>query len=263
MGSKKVRIIPLDVGTLEWDQSEATLRRGQGKKVPAPFIAWYIEGLEKKVMIDTGPPSQERAQRLHADLKPKVSKEQETPQRLLQIGVKPEDVEILVLTHLHWDHVGHVDKFTKARIFVDRGEFNYAMCPILPHRAGYEALQAGLEPVFLRSIPQFEYLDPVETEIIPGLKVFPTPGHTFGAISVEVMTDQGVYVIASDAIYGYDNLKGDPAKGIPFLMGGIYMDYIASWKSMETIYRRAGFDVNRVIPGHDFEVLKRKSFPSK
>ena len=263
MASNEVRIIPLDVGVLEWDQSEATLRRGIGKRAKAPFIAWYIEGLEKKVMIDTGPPGEERAQRLHSILNPRISAEQETPRRLLQIGVKPEDIEVLVLTHLHWDHVGHVDKFSNARIFVTHEEFSYAMAPLPPQRIGYETLQLGVEPVFLHSIPQFEYLPMSEVEIIPGLKVFPTPGHTPGSISVEVMTAQGPYVIASDAIYGYENLKGDPANNQPFLMIGIYMDYLAAWKSMETIYRRARFDINRVIPGHDFEVLKRKSFPPK
>ena len=261
MGSKDVKIHALDVGSLEWDQSEATLRRGIGKRVRAPFIAWYIEGLEKKVLIDTGPPSEERGQKLHAVLNPKVSPEQETPRRLLQMGIKPEDIEVLVLTHLHWDHVGQVDKFRKARIFVTREEFIYAMGPIPPGKVGYETLTPGVEPVFMPAIPQFEYLPMEEVEILPGLKVFPTPGHTPGSISVEVMTAQGPYVIASDAIYGYDNLKGDPANKLPFIMIGIYMDYLAAWKSMETIYRRARFDPKRVIPGHDFQVTAKKSYP--
>ena len=262
MVSKDVKIIPLDVGTLEWDQSEQTLRRGMGKRVNQPFIAWYIDGLSKKVLIDTGPSCEERAQRLHKTLNPKVSREQETPQRLLHLGIKPEEIEIIVFTHLHWDHVGQVDKFSKARIFVTQEEFNYAMCPLPPNRPGYETLQPGIEPVFLQSIPQFEFIDFAEEEIIPGLKIFPTPGHTPGSISVEVMTAQGPYVIASDAIYTYDNLKGDPANNLPFLMPGIYMDLVATWHSVERIYRRALFEKDRIIPGHDYEVLKRKSFPS-
>jgi N-acyl homoserine lactone hydrolase len=261
MRAKDVRIIPFHVGTLEWDQSECTLRRGIGKKVNAPFIAWYIEGLEKKVMIDTGPPNQERARRLHNGFKPIISPEQETPQRLRQIGLKPEDIEILVLTHLHWDHVGQADKFPNARIFVSREEFNYAMAPLPPTRGGYETLTSGIEPVFLPVIHQFEYLEMREEQIIPGLNVFPTPGHTMGCISVEVTTGNGPYIVAGDAIYTYDHLRGDPAQNLPFLMPGIYMDLSAVWKSYESIYRRAGFDIDRVIPGHDFEVLQRKSFP--
>jgi glyoxylase-like metal-dependent hydrolase (beta-lactamase superfamily II) len=261
MANKKVRIIPLEVGTMECDLSFQTLRRGMGKKVTGSLIACYIEGLDKKVLVDTGPPCQERAQRFHNSFKPRVDLEQETPKRLLQIGIKPQDIEIIVLTHLHWDHVGQVDKFPNARIFVSREEFLYSMCPLPPHRLGYEALQLGIEPVFLRSIPQFEYLDLSEKEIIPGLKVFPTPGHTPGSISVEVMTDQGPYIIAGDAISVYDNLKGDPENNLLFLMPGIYMDYIATWQSMERIYRKAHFEIERVIPGHDPAVFKRKSFP--
>ena len=263
MSSKGARIIPLDVGTLEWDQSEQTLRRGMGKRLNQPFIAWYIDGLSKKVLIDTGPSCEERAQRLHKVLNPRVSKEQETPQALKKIGIQPKDIEILILTHLHWDHVGQVDKFRNARILVTQEEFKYAMCPLPPNRPGYETLIPGIEPVFSGSLSQFEYLDFVEEEILPGIKVFPTPGHTPGSISVEVMTQGGPFVIASDAIYTYDNLKGDPANNLPFLMPGIYMDLEATWHSVERIYRRAQCDMNRVIPGHDYEVLKRKAFPQK
>ena len=261
MPAKAVRIIPMDVGTLEWDQSEQTLRRGMGKRLNAPFIAWYIDGLPKKVLIDTGPSNEERAQRLHKPLNPRVTAEQETPQRLRQIGIQPADVEILILTHLHWDHVGHVDKFPKAKIFVTREEFNYAMCPLPPNRPGYETMQPGIEPVFMSSIPRFEYLDMADEQILPGLRVFPTPGHTPGSISIEVATNKGTYIIASDAIYTYDNLKGDPANNLPFLMPGIYMDLVATWNSVERIYRRAQGDIEKVIPGHDYAVVKKKSFP--
>ena len=261
MRAKDVRIIPLEVGTLEWDQSECTLRRGFGKRANAPFIAFYIEGLEKKVMIDTGPPNQERSQRFHKALNPTISPEQEMPQKLRQIGLKPDDIEILVLTHLHWDHVGHADKFTNARIFVSREEFNYAMGPLPPSRAAYETLTPGVDPVFFPVIHQFEYLEMREEEIIPGLKVFPTPGHTIGCISVEVKTGNGPYIVSGDAVYSYDHLRGDPAQNLSFLMPGIYMDFAAVWKSYESICRRARLDIDRVIPGHDFEVFKRKSFP--
>jgi N-acyl homoserine lactone hydrolase len=261
MSIKGVKIIPIDVGTFEWDQSEQTLRRGMGKRLNAPFIAWYIDGLPKKVLVDTGPPSEERAQRLHPSLNPRVSAEQETSQRLRQIGVQPAEVEIVILTHMHWDHVGHVDKFPRAKIFVSREEFNYAMSPLPPNRQSYETLLPGIEPVFMSSIPRFEYLEMAEEQILPGLRVFPTPGHTLGSISVEVATDRGAYIIASDAIYTYENLKGDPANNLPFLMPGVFMDLVATWKSVERIYRRAQGDIDKIIPGHDYAVVKKKSFP--
>ncbi len=94
-----------------------------------------------------------------------------------------------------------------------------------------------------------------------GLKVFPTPAHTRGLIAAEVMTDRGPYIIAGDAAYVYHNLKGDPAHHARFLMYGSYVDLMASWKSMERICERVKGDIDRVIPGHEPEVIKRKSFP--
>lgn len=135
------------------------------------------------------------------------------------------------------------------------------MAPLPPTRGGYETLISGIEPVFLPVIHKFEYLEMREEGIIPGLKVFPTPGHTMGCISVEVTTGNGPCIFAGDAIYTYDPLRGDPAQNLSFLMPGIYMDFAAVWKSYESIYRRARFDIDRVIPGHDFEVFQRKSFP--
>jgi len=259
--AKDVKIIPLDTGTMEADSSLFTLRRGMGVKAKGAFIATFIDGLEKKVLVDTGPSGQERAWKYHSFHNPSVSPEQEAPRRLLQMGVKPEEIEILILTHLHWDHCGQADKFPNARIFVAREEFKYAMCPLPPNQPGYEALQLGMDPIFLRVIRQMEYLDQSEREIIPGLKVFPAPGHTPGSIAVEVMTGEGPCIIAGDAVNVYANLKGDPAHNLPFLMYGSYVDLAAAWRSMEQIYRRAQFDLNRVIPGHDPEVLRRKSFP--
>lgn len=253
---KEIRIIPLHVGTMECDRSLQVLRQGMGKKVKAPYIACYVEGLDKKVLVDTGPASEERARRFHMMHNPTISPEQETPQRLHQIDVKPEEIEIVILTHLHWDHVGQVDKFPNARIFVSREEFSNAMCPLPPNRPGYEALQLGIEPVFMRVMSQIEYLGLWEQEIIPGLKVFPTPGHTPGSMAVEVMTAQGPYIIAGDAVHAYDNLRGDPAHHSPFLMYGSYVDLMAGWKSMELINGRVRGNIGRVIPGHDFEVFK-------
>jgi N-acyl homoserine lactone hydrolase len=262
MADKKgVRIIPLHVGSMECDRSLQILRQGLGTKVKSPFIAFYVEGLDKKVMVDLGPASEERARRFHMIHNPTVSPEQETPQRLQQMGVKPEEIEIVILTHLHWDHVGHVGKFPYARIFVSQEEFKSAMCPLPSNRIAYEALQLGIEPVFMSAIPQIEYLGLWEREIIPGLKVFPTPGHTLGSMSVEVMTAQGPYIITGDAVHMYENLKEDPINHAPFLMYGSYVDLKASWNSMELIYERVRGNIDRIIPGHDFEVLKRKSFP--
>jgi N-acyl homoserine lactone hydrolase len=141
-----------------------------------------------------------------------------------------------------------VDKFPNARIFVSREEFIYAMCPLPPNRPGYEALQLGIEPVFMPIISQIEYMGLWEQEIIPGLKIFPTPGHTPGSMAVEVMTAQGPCIIAGDAVHVYDHS--------PFLMYGSFVDLMASWKSMELIYGRVRGNLRRVIPGHDFEVFK-------
>lgn len=95
----------------------------------------------------------------------------------------------------------------------------------------------------------FEKLDG-EAEILPGIRVFPTPGHSPGHQSVCVDTEGGVHVIAGDAVFSYDNL--DPAgEHPPFTIMGRFMDIVAAWRSVEDIFSRA--DV--LLPGLDMRTL--------
>jgi hypothetical protein len=71
----------------------------------------------------------------------------------------------------------------------------------------------------------------------------------------------GPYIVSGDAVYSYNHLRGDPAQNLSFLMPGIYMDFAAVWKSYENICSRVRLNIDRAIPGHEFEVFKRKSFP--
>jgi N-acyl homoserine lactone hydrolase len=97
-----------------------------------------------------------------------------------------------------------------------------------------------------------------ESELLPGITVFPTPGHSPGHQSVAVNTEGGVHVIAGDAVFSYDNLE--PADdNLKFTIMGRFMDIVASWRSMEEIVRRA--DV--VLPGHDIRVMDFEVYPRK
>lgn len=261
MSNPKISIKPLNLGTLEWDQSERTYRRGFGKKVKQPFIAWYIEGASKKVLIDTGPPPEDHARKYHIFLNPQVSPDQDIVKVLKQISVDPRDIDIVILTHLHWDHTGHVDKFPNAEMIATEDELHFALNPIPPYYASYEAFQIGLQPLFLKAIKQMKFIKLEEQEVIPGIRILPTPGHTPGSISILVETEKGSYIIAGDAIYSYENLRGDPQNNLKYLVPGVFVDLRATWNSIEVIYKKAGYNIEHVIPGHDFAVLGKKAYP--
>jgi glyoxylase-like metal-dependent hydrolase (beta-lactamase superfamily II) len=181
---------------------------------------------------------------------------------LAKAGVKPEEIDIVILTHLHWDHVGTVELFSNAQFIVSDEELRFALNPTPCLYASYEALQLGIQPLFLKVINRIKTVEMKEKEILEGIKTFPLPGHCPGGIGVVVETDNGPYVIAGDAVPTWENLKGDPKSNERFIMSGVYTDMQAMWKSFELIDEIVHGDVEKVIPGHESLVFKKQRYPS-
>jgi len=255
-------IVPLDLGDMLLDKSLLYLRKDAGQKEEASIVTAYIETLNKKIVVDTGPPDEERSLKYHPYAKSEPNRpDQNMISQLDKIGVKPEEIDIVVLTHLHWDHVGDVEKFTNAEFIVSEEELKFALSPIPALYVAYEALQLGMEPLFLKVIKRIKTVEMKEKEICEGVRVIPTPGHSPGSISVVVDTKEGPYVIAGDAVFKYANLKGAPEQQLPYLMSGIYTDMVAMWKSYELIDEIVKHDIYKVIPGHDAAVLQKERYP--
>ena len=255
-------IVPLDLGSAIMDKSLFYLRKYEGQKTEVKTIASYIGGATKKIVVDTGIPDIERSLKYHPYYKPEpLTPSQELEGALEKAGVTPDEIDIVILTHLHWDHVGGVGKFPNAKFIVSREELRFAIDPPPCLFIAYEALQIGIEPMFLKVIDRVKTVDMKEKEICEGVKIIPLPGHTPGSIGVVVETDDGPYVIAGDAADTYQNLQGDPENKLPFLMQGIYTDMEKMWKSFEFIDEIVKGDYSKVIPGHDPQVFKHERYP--
>lgn len=254
-------IYPLDVGDCEQDRSEMVFRQGMGQRVTERFLAWYLTDGTTHVMVDTGPPAEAHSQHWHPYNNPKISDRQQVPAALAQHGVRPEDIRLLILTHLHWDHAGNMGLFPNADFVVSHDELAYAIDPLPMHYIAYESPQIGLTPAFLTVMPRIRTISMREQELLPGLLVLPTPGHTPGCISLVVTTTDGPYVITGDAVGCYKNFEGDPARKLPYRPTGIFTDLFAMWNSMALIQAKALFKLDHILPGHESKVLQRRSYP--
>lgn len=255
------RIYPLDVGECEMDRSETLLRRGMGQKVQTKFIAWYVTDGRQKVLVDTGLPDEAFARQWHPYNNPRVAPNQRMEAALAARGAQPADVDLVIWTHLHWDHAGKPELFTKAEFVVSREELRYAIAPCPIHYVAYEAVQLGLEPTFLKVLPRTRPIEMVEQEILPGLRIIPTPGHSVGSMSVAVSTTAGPYVLTGDAVSCYENLAGDPTRKLPYIPTGIFVDLSAMWNSMARIDTAADFQKDHILPGHEAQVFKHSCYP--
>lgn len=237
-----------------------TLTHSNEGRVRNPMLYSVVMGgavgeAAKPIVIDTG---------MKGDFSPsgKSYENVEAPSvTLAKIGLAPEDIETVVLTHLHFDHAGNLDQFPNAKFLVQRSEYDgwkqvlaepgdprgrdrkWAMSSLNP--ADFEVLDA------LIADGRVTFLDGDE-EIAPGLTCrLETDSHTFGSQWVEVQTPEGPFVVAGDCVYWYANVEELWPPG--YIQGN-------AWRLIETYRRVLGLldgEVNRIVPGHEPEVFVR------
>ena len=121
------------------------------KEEEYPVFVYLAEGGDKLLLVDTGMAYTERADRYHhhGSYQPEGMA---IAEQLAKLGYQPEDIGIVVFTHLHWDHCFYMEKFTNAEFYVNRREYEFAMDPIPLYYKSDEAPQLGL-PGLLRGFP--------------------------------------------------------------------------------------------------------------
>jgi N-acyl homoserine lactone hydrolase len=235
-------ITMLDTGTQTQDKGFMTYLTDMGQRIEIPVPIALIEG-PQKILVDTSFQSVERTWEVR-HRKIVRGPEQEVLAALASAGARPEEIAIVIHTHLHYDHCGNNRLLPNARFFVQREELRYALAPTSFDATAYFAPSLGITPDYLGT--KFELLDG-DAEIADGVRVITTPGHTPGHQSVIVDTAGGRYCIAGDAVMWYENLE----KRIP---PGIHTSMIECMASLERIAREA----DHVIPGHDPMVFVRR-----
>jgi glyoxylase-like metal-dependent hydrolase (beta-lactamase superfamily II) len=162
-------------------------------------------------------------------------------------------VEHLVITHLHYDHVGHVRDFPAAQVLVQRSEYGFWTGPFAM-RGEYGHLHEREDMVYLREQVASGRLRLIDGDftVVPGVTLHPLGGHTQGLQVVRVTTAAGHVVLASDASHFYENIGSDRPYSI--------VDHLPSmYRAFDRIRELADAE-ELIIPGHDPAVLKR--FPA-
>ncbi len=236
----KFVIHPLVVGINETDQGIMTYQKGYGKRIYLPIYVFYLEGGGQKILVDTGmeefmvPPKAEEETGL---------KIMEFEEALATMNLKPEDVDIVIQTHLHNDHCENTYKCTNAKVYVQRAELDFFKEPHpIDHRYCSDLLDES-EVVILEG----------DAEIVPGVRVVPTPGHTVGGQSVAVETEMGTAVITGFCCNG----SNFPTVG-PAVAPGVHIHAIEAYESAQRVKELADI----LVPIHDIEVGRKGRIPS-
>lgn len=214
------------------------------------FYVWYIEGPEKKVLVDAGGTLEGMALFLSVVATGATATEiQSLEQGLSKVGLKPEDIDIVILTQLHTDHVELAHKFTRAKFVVQKRELDFALNPHPAAVAFFiKELFEGLD---------FEVVDG-DKEIVDGVRVLLTPGHTAGGQSVAVKTDAGTAVITGFCCIRQNFEPPEMLAAIaPVLTPGIHLDMLEVFDSALRVKEIADI----VVPLHEAEYIERDRIP--
>lgn len=153
--------------------------------------------------------------------------------RLAEMGLTPNDIDQVVLTHAHWDHILNLDVFPNAQVLVHRNEREYVRNPKETDWATPRYVTQILESSKLREVADGEEID-------DDVRVLATPGHSRGSISLLVGGPQGTVAVCGDALPNSLSVR----TGLPRL---VFWDVEAAKVSIRTLLERA----RHFYPGHD------------
>ena len=172
---------------------------------------------DQHVLVDTGP----------------ASRRTMLVKSLLGRGLAPEEIDLVVLTHMHWDHCANADLFPNARVLVHPKEIDYASNP----RRGDHNVASYFADMLSRL-----RVEPISDgdRIVEGVSVMDTPGHTKGHVSISVSVDGKDVLVSGDAMPD----GGTVRRGLPY---NVFWDVDDAAESVEKMVASA--DV--FYPGHD------------
>jgi glyoxylase-like metal-dependent hydrolase (beta-lactamase superfamily II) len=228
--------------------SELVAGADPARKLDIAMMIWLVRGNGRNILVDSGFYHDRFFKEWHVNdfIKPSDT--------LKPLGLKPEDITDIIITHMHWDHADGMDLFPNARIWIQKDELQYY--------AG-EAWQSkdthgGIDPddvltlVKLNTEGHVGLVNGDAQEIIPGVICYTGGRHTYASQYVGVNTSAGTVVLASDNMYLYENLE----KHVPIAATLDAVSNLHAQDRMKQIAASPGL----IIPGHDPAVMTK--FPN-
>lgn len=248
-----MRLYFFETGTLTTSKS-LIVQGGEQKDITAPVLFYLIEHPKGKVLFDTGLPIQ-----ISTDPRsywgdvidaytPKMNKDQFIVNQLEKLGIKPEEISYVIVSHLHSDHAGGIGFFPNAKYIIQRKELEWAYVPDFYQKSVYlkTDFDKDVEWMFLEGWRDDNY------DLFGDGKVniIYTPGHTPGQQSVFLRFDSGNnFILTSDACYVDEILKKDSLAALFWNPS----EFIRSINRIKRLSEKFGASI---ITGHEPNIWK-------
>lgn len=215
------------------------------RKLDIAMLVWLVRGNGKNVLVDSGfyRPQFFKTWTVRDFIKPSET--------VAKLGLKPEDITDVIITHMHWDHADGLDLFPNAKIWVQKDELEYYAGEAWQSRRTH----GGIDPedvmaaVKLNTQGKVGLVNGDAQEILPGIICYTGGKHTYASQYVGVNTAAGTVILASDNMYLYENLD----KHVPIAQT---LDADSNLRAQDRMKQLAA-KPELIIPGHDPAELTR------
>jgi glyoxylase-like metal-dependent hydrolase (beta-lactamase superfamily II) len=222
----------------------ASLVKGapKGQRTDIAMMFWLVRGGGRNVLVDAG----FFRERFLKSWKPVDFVR--PSEAIGKLGLKPGDITDIIVSHAHWDHMDGIALFPRARIWIQKAEYDYYSEPEHQKRTGvFPVDMAELEKV--KAEGRLHLVDGDNREILPGIRVYTGGRHTYASQYAGVHTRKGTVIIASDNVYLYENLE----KNLPIAQT---FDAASNLRAQHRM-RKLASSPSLIIPGHDPRVFVR------
>lgn len=217
--------------------------------MPMDYFLWVARSSERTVVIDCGFTAEVAEKRKRTFLRCPID-------ALTLVGVDADTVRDVVLTHLHYDHVGNFHRFPLAHFHLQEPEIHYATGRYM----SYPRLSHSFEVEDVCGIVRLNFAQRVAfyngpAQLDPGFTLHPVGGHSAGLQFVRIHTRRGWVVLASDVTHFYENFERQRPFTTAFHVGQMLEGFDALRAQAPT--------PDHIVPGHDPQVMTRYPAPSE
>jgi N-acyl homoserine lactone hydrolase len=233
------------VGTIHADRCESVYGASPGTMLDLPVYIAAIEGNGHKVLVDTGLSDPAKWSVGNRHIQPP---EERIDAALAELGWRTSDVDLVINTHMHYDHSGNNLAFPHAQFYISRAEWEFGAHPSNAQAWTYDLDWTGPELTYMN----YTLIDTDDYDVLRGLRIIQTPGHTPGHQSVLVNTAEGILCVTGDAANLLDNFA------IPMHVAN-FVSPRDALASLEKIRSRA----DRVLVNHEPSIqnFQNSGFP--
>jgi glyoxylase-like metal-dependent hydrolase (beta-lactamase superfamily II) len=223
----------------------------RSRKIDIQMMFWLVKGPDaKNIIVDCG---------FYRDKFLKQWKPRsfvKPSDAVAKLGLKPEDITDIIISHIHWDHADGMDLFPKATVWIQKEEYGYYTG---------EAWQPGGRPqadtddvmmlVKMNLEHRVRFVDGDNQEPIPGIRLYTGGKHTYASQYASVNTKAGKIIVASDNLYLYENLE----KHVPI---AATLDAVSNLAAQDRM-REIASSPRLIVPGHDPAVFTKFPTPGE